>query len=94
MDLNTRIRDFYDVYILTKTKDFSNELFSQALNNTVKHRKTEHVLGDTYKRFVLLKKNEELQKRWTQYTNEYAYAKGITYNEMIKSIRELVDVVL
>lgn len=93
MELNTRIRDFYDVYILTKIKDVSNEIFIQALNNTVKHRKTEHILVDINKRFVLLKKNDELQKRWIQYTNEYTYAKDITYNEMIKSIRALIDVI-
>lgn len=45
-ELNTRPRDFYDVYILTKTQSFDLLVFKEALESTVAHRETSHIFND------------------------------------------------
>lgn len=44
-EFNTRPRDYYDVYILTKTQSFDHSVFVEALRSTAKHRETTHVLN-------------------------------------------------
>ena len=43
---NTRMRDFYDIYILTTTQKFNNDIFKEALRKTAKNRDTFEQLSD------------------------------------------------
>jgi predicted nucleotidyltransferase component of viral defense system len=88
-ELNTRPRDFYDVYILTKTQVFEPALFVDALNRTSEHRESRHILIDIEKRVDDIEKSEDLKKRWLKYTKNYRYAEAIAYEDVLKSIREL-----
>lgn len=88
-ELNTRPRDFYDVYILTKTQVFEPALFVDALKKTSEHRESQHILIDIEKRVNDIEKSEDLKKRWLKYTKNYRYAEAITYEELLKSIRTL-----
>ncbi|TCT15988.1 nucleotidyltransferase AbiEii toxin of type IV toxin-antitoxin system [Natranaerovirga pectinivora] len=62
-ELNTRPRDFYDVYILTKTQKFDNSVFVEALRKTAKHRETFHIFNDIEKRIEELQKSDSLKSR-------------------------------
>lgn len=42
----TRPRDYYDVYVLTSTKDYSQSVFRQALKATAQHRGTWEQIQD------------------------------------------------
>ncbi len=37
-ELNTRPRDFYDIYILANTQEFDSLVFSEALKKAIEHR--------------------------------------------------------
>lgn len=88
-ELNTRPRDFYDVYILTKTQRFNLLVFKEALKSTAVHRETTHIFNDTKTRLNEIENSETLKKRWIKYTKDYKYAKDITYNDIIESLKEL-----
>ena len=89
-ELNTRSRDFYDVYILTKTQNFDHSVFSNALKMTAEHRETTHIFNHTHKRIEELQKSETLKSRWNKYTKNYRYAENIVYDEVIKAIMTLM----
>ncbi len=89
-ELNTRPRDFYDVYILTKTQSFDNSTFVDALKQTVEHRETYHVLHDVSRRTKEIAESQDLQNRWIKYTNDYRYAEGISYVDVMNALRELI----
>lgn len=59
-ELNTRPRDFYDVYILTKTQSFDYSVFVEALRSTATHRWREELMdkrieGEIDGRFLFCK---------------------------------------
>ena len=54
-ELNTRPRDFYDIYILTKTQTFDPMIFAKALKSTTEHRKSTHI----YNQLAFLRNVEE-----------------------------------
>ncbi|MDQ2086449.1 nucleotidyl transferase AbiEii/AbiGii toxin family protein [Herbivorax sp. ANBcel31] len=66
-ELNTRPRDFYDVYILNKTQSYNGTVFSEALKKTSVHRETTHIFNELEKRIEILESSESLKKRWSKY---------------------------
>lgn len=89
--LNTRPRDFYDVHILTKTQFFEHSVFIEALRATASHRETTHILSNIGKRLDEICTSEGLKSRWEKYTNDYRYAVGIAYDDVMDSIRQLIQ---
>jgi len=90
-ELNTRPRDFYDIYILANTQEFDSLVFSKALKKTIEHRKTTHILNDTLERIKAIETSEILKDRWTRYSNNYPYAEDITYEDTIKALKMLLN---
>lgn len=89
---NTRPRDFYDVYILTKTQPFNVKTLKEALNATAEHRGSKERISDI--EFILnqLSESKELQDSWLKYQKKFSYAKGITYNDIITRLKDVVVV--
>lgn len=87
----TRIRDFYDVYMLTKMEweNVNKKLLTEAINLTSAHRESKHIVKDWEHILELLKYDEDMQKRWKVYQKTYFYAEGIEYDELIKSIEKV-----
>ncbi len=87
----TRIRDFYDVYMLTKMEweNVNKKLLTEAINLTSAHRESKHIVKDWEQIIELLKYDEDMQKRWKVYQKTYFYAEGIEYDELIKSIEKV-----
>lgn len=90
-ELNTRPRDFYDVYILTKTQNYSLRVFEEAIKTTVRHRKTAHIFENTNHRLNEIEESEDLRSKWEKYTRDYSYAEGISYEDTINTLKLLVQ---
>lgn len=87
----TRIRDFYDVYMLINTQDekINKKLLTVAINLTSEHRESIDLIKDWKKTLEMLRTDEDMQKRWKVYQKTYFYAKDIEYNELIESIERV-----
>lgn len=90
-ELNTRPRDFYDVYILAKTQRFEHSIFVDALKSTATHRETTHIFTNISSRLDEISVSDTLRSRWSKYTKDYRYADGITYEDVMEAIRGLVQ---
>ena len=87
---NTRLRDFYDVYILSKLKfdDINWNTLKQALELTCKKRKSETVLAD-YKNVIESLKSDNFQHEyWNRYEAKTPFVKGITYEQTLKTVED------
>lgn len=88
---NTRIRDFYDVYILYKVQieniDFG--ILNEALIETSKSRGTYHVIqnGDLIIEDILA--SDVMSLNWKRYQKKYSYASDISWEQIGDSIRLL-----
>lgn len=87
----TRIRDFYDVYMLINTQEdkINKKLLTVAINLTSEHRESIDIIHDWKKSLELLRNDEDMQKRWKVYQKTYFYAKDIEYSELIESIEKV-----
>lgn len=88
--LNTRLRDYYDIYILTHTQNFDKLLFKDALQKTAEYRKTIQIFDDIQKRIDMIVTSAILKERWKKYTQNYSYAKEITFEETVDAVNKLI----
>ena len=87
---NTRPRDFYDAYILTTTQKFDNAVFADALSATAKHRGTTEQIADVPSILYNIEESPELKTMWGKYRKQFSYAKDITYEQIMDSIKTLL----
>ncbi len=88
---STRPRDFYDVYILTKDKAYNAEIFKNAFAETCIHRGTEKLIQNPASNLTEIEQSKTLQELWKKYSKQFPYAKEITYEDVMKSLKNLID---
>ena len=76
--LNSRSKDYYDLYIIykLKDKDVNAEILREACRKTFQYRKTEFDIGKIIDLLENLKTNEAFLKRWQAYSRKNLYAKA------------------
>ena len=87
---NTRPRDFYDAYILTTTQKFDITVFEDALKATANHRGTTNQIADVPSILHNIEESPELKTMWDKYRKKFSYAKNITYEQIMDSIKALL----
>jgi predicted nucleotidyltransferase component of viral defense system len=91
--LNTRPRDFYDVYILTKIHQrmIDKDIFIAALNATAQKRVSLAALQDQKKILHAIQSDLLMRQRWNLYCKENFYANGIEFDGVINSLVEILN---
>lgn len=90
---NTRMRDFYDIYILTKlqSQNIDLELFKQALKATAENRGSAKQLERSNEILNMIGENLTLEKLWKNYVAKNSYAKGIQWKTVIESVSKMFN---
>jgi predicted nucleotidyltransferase component of viral defense system len=78
---NTRMRDFYDVYILTTLQrgNFDLSVYAKALHNTAEKRGSAFVLPHAAEIIGNVAASPAVQELWRQYQKNYSYAKDVSW---------------
>jgi hypothetical protein len=86
---NTRMRDFYDIYILTTTQQFDAATFKLALYKTIEKRGTTETMADVADVITMVEKNPVMINLWTRYSKKYPYAGDVTWEMTIGAVKAL-----
>lgn len=91
--LNTRPRDFYDVYILVKTKhQLINQItFLAALKATAERRGSFKAVGEKDDILETIRMDPTMQQRWFRYCETNYYAKGIEFEDVIGTMMRILN---
>lgn len=90
--LNTRPRDFYDVYMIYKTQSqkVNREIFMAALNATCEQRMSLPALHNKDAILPTIRSDASMRQRWDRYCKENFYAQGIKFDEVLESVMEII----
>ena len=90
--LNTRARDFYDVYLLvgTQGESLDRALFREALIATIAHRESPVLLAKSAETLQAILADNAMQARWQRYAQKYAYARGVEFSNIIQVVSDLL----
>lgn len=88
---NTRMRDFYDIYILLEThkENIDFEVLSNALNATATKRGTIQLLSEGEMIINEVLSDSVMKSHWSRYHNKYNYASGISWKTIGDSLSEI-----
>jgi len=88
---NTRMRDFYDVYILTlELKEKINmNLLAGALTETAKNRGTYKAIKNGKERLIEVFKSKIILDHWNRYREKFKYAEEIEFSNLEEQIINL-----
>ena len=88
---NTRLRDFYDLYILQvddiRLVDYED--FEQAFKATCLKRGSTGLAADGERTLKEVKTDETMQRLWGNYQKKYSYAAEISWNEIMAAVEKL-----
>ncbi len=91
--LNTRMRDFYDIYILLSLYEnkIDDTVFKEAFDATCKKRGTVNLMQNAPAIIANINEDDTLQKLWTAYQKKYSYAGKIQYADIMQGVKSLFD---
>lgn len=91
---NTRMRDFYDVYVLLKLyRDAVDPaVLSDALSATAGKRGSVALLGHTEKVLTDLYDSRDMSALWKNYSSKFNYAESISWDTVLCSVREVAAI--
>lgn len=92
--LNTRLKDFYDMYVLMnlKSSDIDNKILVSAIANTFKKRETLLDINEFNIIIDDLENDRNIKRQWLEYQAKNSYAKDINYEDTINSIKILIEI--
>lgn len=92
-DQNTRLRDYYDIYILAKLQYSNIDAYAlkAALNATTEKRGSTEVIKDYARIMNIVKNNEIMQKQWKNYQMDFEYATNIQFEDTCDTVVQLMS---
>lgn len=92
---NTRMRDFYDIYILTNTQSFAISTFKEALKKTAEKRHTTNQISNEIKDTIsIIMADATMDDLWQKYQRRYLYAEDISWDMVIDAVKDLAKNVI
>lgn len=93
--LGTRMRDFYDIYMLVNLFrdriDKKNQ--KQALLNTCAKRNTENILNNQNEIIADIENDLGQQNLWKNYASKNTYVGKVSFEDTIKSIKSILNLI-
>ena len=92
--LSTRIRDYYDVYMLinTQNKIIDKKTLKDAISLTAQHRGTSEIIKDWKKIVEKIANDSKMRQQWKRYQKDNFYAEEIEYKDLINSISKVGEI--
>lgn len=90
---NTRMRDFYDIYILTKLQanNINQELLTEALNGTALKRGTVTLLESKSPIVTEVMESGIMQNLWARYQQKFNYAENISWDDVMSAVKAVLN---
>lgn len=88
---NTRMRDFYDIYILTTTQTFDTDTFNASLKKTVEKRGTTGQIADISDTVKIVANSPIMIDAWHRYQKKFTYADAVSWKMAIDALKALSE---
>ena len=88
---NTRMRDFYDIHILTVNRQFDAAIFIAALKRTFETRGTVKQMENFLDSIERIEKDPIMMNLWQRYGKNSKYAADVTWATAMAAVKALAD---
>ena len=91
---NTRMRDYYDVYMLVQNVDFSWSILKDAFTATCNKRGTDYSQERISRELELIDNDKKLEANWSKFKKKNFFAEALEWRHVIESITDSVKKVI
>ena len=93
---NTRMRDFYDIYVLINTQahNIDNSTLKEAFVNTSEKRGSYLLLQEEDLILKEISESKVLIDLWRNYQRKFDYAANVLWDDVMVSVRCLIEIVM
>ena len=88
---NTRMRDYYDIYEISRKVNYSTNILVDAFVATCKKRETLFSTEDINSVINDIKNDSSLKDLWVRYTNKNKYVGETSWDEVIESLATICN---
>jgi predicted nucleotidyltransferase component of viral defense system len=86
---NTKMRDFYDIHIISRQEDVDADILKKAFVSTSKKRNTLELIDKFPEILESVERNSTMQRDWENYRNDSFYVGNLLWTEVMLSVKEL-----
>jgi len=92
---NTRMRDFYDIYVLanTQARNIDSATLKEAFTNTSEKRGSTMLLREMDLILKEISESTALVDLWRNYQRKFNYAAGAVWDDVMVSVKRLIEIV-
>ena len=91
---NTRMRDFYDIHVISHQEAFDREILKKAFLATSAKRNTIHQNPDFRDILSTVEADASMKKQWDIFREDSFFVGELSWNEIMASVKVLAEVVL
>ena len=93
---NTRMRDFYDVFILYRQEkgNLNIETFIKAFNATSKKRNTTALIPDLIRILQEVRDDPAMRSNWESYRRNNYYVEDLLWDDAMESIIRIASLLI
>lgn len=91
---NTRMRDFYDIHIITAQKNYNAAVLKEAFWATSEKRNTVQQIPDFMEILITISLDDTMKKRWDNFCAESFFAGALPWQEVMVSTTQLAEKVI
>ena len=86
---NTRMRDFYDIYTISRQEGFNKEVLKSAFFATSTKRNTTEQIPDLINIIVAVASEDTMALQWENFQKESFFVGELSWNDVIESVKVL-----
>ena len=91
LETSSRMKDYYDIYLIHKFNVINKTKFKIAIEKTFKKR---NFKADLITNLNIVKNSKVLKEKWASYSRKNSYAKDLSFDETIKCLEEFVKLIV
>lgn len=91
---NTRMRDFYDIYVISRQKSFDQDVLKDAFYATSEKRDTVVQIPDFIDIISSIESDEVMKSQWENFKNESFFVGELSWTEVIESVKDLAAIII
>ncbi len=90
---NSRIKDLFDISLLTRNECYNKELFNAAVINTFYCRKTELSAKSLAEEVDFLKHSDRMHELFTNYSKKNSFCLGTSFEDCLESLEKVISTI-
>ena len=91
---NTRMRDFYDIYVISSQKSFDQDVLKNAFYATSEKRETIVQIPDFINTISSIESDEVMRLQWENFKNDSFFVSELSWAEVMANVRNLAEIMI